>query len=496
METTLGRQEAAAFPWRRIRQVLRPRPALVWLVGWGVLLAAQVISPLWYPTYDSARYLSIARSAATAGRLTNLGSTHLVYGVGYPLLVSPVFQTGPFPFLLLSAVHAGLAALYLAGTYVWARRHVPEGAVPAALLAVANAVVLVTLRRALSEAAFLPVMIWAVNALSAVPRSRRPWRPLAAAALLLSLLAVIRQAGILFVAGFGVQLAAAAWRRELSWGRACLLTLAVGLPATAALGAMLAYDREMAARQGSWSHLDVFTRSGAAEHAGQSGQSLPAQCLEGLRLRVGEVGRLTVPGMFNAYGDSRQWLNVNMLVYLPVCGLLVVGWWRFVRRLDVFALTLPFYAGLYVYWPFDQSGRFFAPLLPLLLVCLWHALAGLGRRRLALLTVLLVLHTAVAAGYWLAVDRPRALAEARRWPDLRQLAKVIRAEPGPVQAGPGLGKTHFLLEYLLDRPVAWRESGQPAAADARWLVTAAGEPAVAGFRTRALVGPYRLLRRQ
>jgi hypothetical protein len=495
MATTLPRPDAARLPGDRAGPLLRRHLPLLGLAGCGVLLAAQVISPLWYPGYDSVRYLSVARSAAGGGPVTNLGSPHLVYGVGYPLLMSPVFLGGPGPFLLLSVVHVGLAALYVAGTYVWARRYVPEAAGLIALLAVANAVVLVTLRRALSEAAFLPLMIWTVNALSAVRPGRVAWRPVLAAAGLLALLAVTRQAGILFAAGFGVRTAVAAWRRELPWARAGLLTLAVGLPATLALGAMVAYDRETATRQGEWSHLDVFTRSEGGRHGERPGQSLPAQCLEGLRLRLGEIGRLTVPGMFNAYADTGEWLNINLLVYLPLTGLLLAGWGRFVRRLDVFALTLPFYATLYVWWPFDQSARFFAPLLPLLLICLWHALAALGRRRVALLAGLLVLHTAVALGYWLAIDRPRALAEARHWPDLRQLAEVIRTDPGPVQAGPGLGKAHFLLEYLLDRPVAWREPGQPAGPEVRWLVTAAGSPAEEGFTPRAEAGPFRLLRR-
>jgi hypothetical protein len=491
MEAMLPCQEGVKLSWTRTVTFLRQRPAWLWFAGWGVLLAVQIISPLWYPGYDAVRYLSIARSAM-GGHAANLGSPHLVYGVGYPLLISPVFLSGPFPFLWLSLLHAALAAVYAAGTYLWVRRQVAEAAVFIALLAVANSLVLVTFRRALSETAFLAVMIWTVNALSALSHRRAGWRLAPVAALLLSLLALIRQAGILFLAGFVVLLTIRAWRRELSWGRALLLSAGVGVPATAALTAMLAYDQATAARQGDPSHLEILTRS-AAGRAEHPDWSLPAQVLEGLRLRLSEVGRLTVPGMANAYSDAGNWLNLNFCVYLPLTGLLALGWWRFARRLDVFALTLPFYAALYVCWPFDQSARFFVPLLPLLWVCFWHALPALGRRRVALLGVLLVLHTAVALGYWLAVDRPRALAAHRLWPAVARLADVIRTDPGPVAVGSGLGKTQFLLEYLLDRPVI--SEGQEQA-KVRWLVTGKDIPIESGFTPRAAVGPYRLWQRR
>jgi hypothetical protein len=491
MATTLPRQQRTSLP--SVKVILQTRPVLVLLTGMALLLAVQTISPLWYPGYDAVRYLSIARSAAS-GNLTNLGSPHLVYGIGYPLLLSPVFWCGPFPFLILSLVHAAFAVLYVAGTYFWARRHIPKAAVLIALLAVANSLVLVTFRRALSEAAFVAVMIWAVNVLSALSGRPSAGRLILAAALL-SLLAVIRQVGILFVVGFAIHLAVRAWRRELSWTRALLLSAAVGVPATATLTALLAYDGAMAARQGDPSHLEVMTRSavGRAEHAKWT---LAEQCLEGLRLRISEVGRLTVPGMANAYSDSGSWLNVNFVVYLPLAGLLALGWRRFVRRLDVFALTLPFYFALYVCWPFDQSARFFVPLVPLLWVCFWYALPALGRRRIALLGVLLVLHTGTALGYWFVVDRPRAVAANRLWPDAIRLAEQMRTDRGPAAVGPGLDKTPFLMEYLLDRPVKNCETSQDIRADVRWFVTAAATPAVKGFSLRAVLGPYRLWHRR
>jgi hypothetical protein len=495
MELTIQQQDAATLSWHNIRTFLKGQPPIVWLVGGWLVLAAQIISPLWYPTYDASRYVSIARSVAKGEYVTSLGSPHLNYGVGYPLLISPVFLVATNPFYLVSGLNAVFAALYLAGAYFWARRYAPEGAVLLALLSVANVIVLSIFRRPLSETAFMAVMVWAVNALSAIPRSRKAWCPVLLAAILVSLLVVIRQVGILFVGGFAWHLAILAWRREMSWLRAALLTAAVGLPSTMAVAAMISYDNETAAQARDWTNFDIFARSKAAPRTEYPEQPLIPQCLEGLRLRCSEVGRLIVPGMFGAYGVSGDWLNVNLLVYWPICGLVLAGWWQLARRSDIFALTAPLYAGLYIYWPFDQSGRFFAPLLPLLAVSLWLALARLGRKRLALAGGLLALHATIALGYWLAVERCRALADDRHWAPLEQVAQIIRADPGPVSVGSDLGRTQFFLEYLLDRPVACPQHGQPIRADVRWLVSARDGRQEPGFQVVAAAGPFMLLQR-
>jgi hypothetical protein len=420
-----------------------------------------------------------------------------MYGIGYPALISPVFLANAFPFLLLSMVHATLAGLYLAGTYVWVRRHAPEAALPIALLAVGNVIVLSILRRPLSEATFLPVMIWLINALAAIPRSRTVWRPLLAAIFLLTVLVLIRQAGIFFAAGFGLHLALLARQRELSWTRACVLTLAVGLPASCALGAMIVYDHTLAAHERTWSNVDILMRSQAQFPADYPGKPLLLlQCLEGVRMRVSEVGRLTLPGMFNARGKEGDWLNVNMLLYVPVFVLFVVGWLRFVRRrADVFALTLPLYVALYVYWPFDQGGRYFAPLLPLMLLCFWTALESLGQRRLLALRTLIVAHLVVALGYWICIDRPRALNDEYHWSEVHQMAEVFRGEPGTIEVAHGLGNVHLMLQYLLDQPVSQQLRGQPLQADVHWLIVAADAPATLGYQPSAAIGSYRLLHR-
>src|SRR6516164_5296324 len=147
---------------RRLNAELPKRP-WTWIGIWVVLAAVQIVSPLWYLAADSCSYLSIARSLAQGHGALNLGNPHLVYSVGYPLLISPLYHLSETPFLLLTAFHALAAALFVAGVYTWAKRLLPEAALPITLLSLGQVTVLSLFRRALSEAAFMPLLIWTVN---------------------------------------------------------------------------------------------------------------------------------------------------------------------------------------------------------------------------------------------------------------------------------------------------------------------------------------------
>ena len=92
----------------------RPKIALV---ATAILLATQ-IGPWWYATSDSKGYLSIARSLANGHGLTNLGSPHIWFAPGYPVILSPLFLLSDRPFLAISIVTWLLAVAYLAGVYL------------------------------------------------------------------------------------------------------------------------------------------------------------------------------------------------------------------------------------------------------------------------------------------------------------------------------------------------------------------------------------------
>jgi hypothetical protein len=198
--------------------------------------------------------------------------------------------------------------------------------------------------------------------------------------------------------------------------------------------------------------------------------------------------------MFGCYGRAGDWRDPNLLVYVPLSALLAVGWWRSVRRgPDAYLLTFPLYFALHVYWPFNQAGRYFAPLVPLFLLCFWRALEVRAAWRAPLIRVLVAAHLAVALGHWLALDRPTAVSHASHWAEVSRLSEPIRAGGGTVQTAPGLGAVPFQLQFLLDRPVNSPPASEPVGPDVCWLVLPVGAEPRDGFVPVTTVGPYQLL---
>jgi hypothetical protein len=462
-----------------------------WLLpGVAVLLLAAQISPYWYPTPDSTAYLSIARNLARNQVLQNLGSEQLYYFPGYSLLISPIFLLSDEPFLLICVLHFFLSLLLMLGIWLWARPHVPEAAGWVLLLSVVNLSFCEAYRRALSEVAFMTVLVWLVLLLNrireATSSARRVFLPALLASLLMIYLAMIRPAGIMVAAGFGTMLLLAAWRGQLSWSRAVTLTLAVGVPATLVLGALILHDRALAASSGTTTYTEQLRDPTMGAFA---------QVMEGVRLRIYELGRMMYPGMYKSYARSGEWLNVNSVLYLPLALVVFVGWCRFVRqREDCLAWAFPFYLALHVLWPFDQATRFFTPLMPLFLVCLWFAL-GAWQHRLRLFGGLAVAPAAVALGCWCFDGIPRARATEGCWVPVRQMAHLIEKEPAPVQVSESLGDTALQFQYTLDRPMAPYRPGTTARAGTVWLVISRHEQAAPGFVVHMRIGDYQLCHR-
>jgi hypothetical protein len=188
---------------------------------------------------------------------------------------------------------------------------------------------------------------------------------------------------------------------------------------------------------------------------------------------------------------------VNLLLYLPLVIAVLFGWTKLARqRLDVLVWTFPLYLALHIVWPFDQATRFFTPLMPLFLVCLWFALSALGKYRLRLLGWFAVAHAAVAIGYWCFDSLPHARATEARWPAVRELASLIQEDPAPVQVSETLDDTALLLQYTLDRPVQVYRAGVAPNLTTRWLVLGAHESPPKGFRVHKSRGDILLCLRE
>ena len=468
-------------------QSARPWP---WMALIAVLLAVQV-SPWWYPTPDAVAYLSIARGIAVTHRLSNLGGAHLAYPPGYPLLISPAFLMSSRPFLAISIIHWLMALIFMAGVYRWTCRMAPAAALLLTALSIVNVAFWIYYRRTLSELAFMTVMIWTVvaldSALEAGSRGARAIRT-AAGTVLLAALVLIREPGILFAPGFAVAVFLCVRAGKLRWTDGLAIIAEVAVPAAAAVVGFLIYDRATARVAPSrvfGTHLEGFLNPATP---------IIPRVIEGLRLRISEVGRLVVPGMFKTYAAHGQWLNVNVFIYLAVFALVAAGWWRLIRRRrDVFAATMPLYFALYVVWAFDADTRYLLPMLPAIMVSLWFAIESMTRFPLTVLAALLVLHLAVAAGYWLTVEIPRGRECNRQWVSAEAFAPDIKDEPGMVVATHQVPEcARLMLSFLIDRPVPERISPGDFP-DARWILEPADSPDPAGFRVKQSHGLYKLL---
>jgi hypothetical protein len=295
-----------------------------------------------------------------------------------------------------------------------------------------------------------------------------------------------------------------AGQRERSWSSAIVLALAIGLPAVFTEAAVIFQDRVRAGEIGAISYTDQVR---AAEH------SLAGQLAEGVRVRVQEFGRLLVPGMYKAVARRGDWLNVNMLVYVPLAVAVMWGWCRLVRqRADIFAGLFPFYLALYIIWPYDQGARFFVPLAPLLAVSLGFLIrAGSvsdGAFKKPSLTLpartdsrlfgigLAVAHLLVAIVYWQFDDRRNAV---RYNADRESVQRLIDGIPTSQRAAVAVPEKSGLspgwAEYYLDRlPPTWGTYGLPPA-EARWLLAPADEEPPATFVLTATAGRFRLYQR-
>ena len=284
----------------------------------------------------------------------------------------------------------------------------------------------------------------------------------------------------------------------LALRRAAFLAAVVIAPAALALASALAYSRVMEARENAfaWSNLDVFTRSGRAPATEFPDGPLHAQCLEGLRVRVSEVGRLTVPGMFSSYGRGGDWRDPNLLVYGPLFVVLWVGWWRVVRRQpDAYVLTFPLYFAppclLAV-----QPGRALLRAAPAAAAAVLLACAGRAPGM------------APAAGPG-ARGRPpghRAGALAGAGPaDGRAAGPPLGGQRTPQRAHPGCrwhgadrtrpGPGPLAIAIPAGPPHPYVDRSETVEPDVDWLVLPAGAQPCEGFRTEATAGPYQLLRR-
>ena len=273
----------------------------------------------------------MARNLAHGKGLICLGSPCLKYPPGYAAIVSPLFLIRDRPFLELSILHWLLSVAFMLGVYVWARRVAPGRGMDRRA------------ERGQQHLLDLPPQAGqraGVRHRAGLGGQQRglgdvgPQGPSlaaggAAALLLLALLCLIRPVGIATAGGCGAAMLVAAWRGMVSWRRAVAMSLLAAAVAVLAVAVVMVREQDRLTARGS-------TAISTCWPATQSGR-----WLRGPWLTISEIGRVTIPGMLKCYGRQKQWLDINMLVYVPFFVLLAVGWVRWVRRqADPFAWTL------------------------------------------------------------------------------------------------------------------------------------------------------------
>ncbi len=443
----------------------------------------------WTPTPDAANYLSMARHFSQ-GELQRLGSPHLRYAPGFPLVIAPAFWIADRPFFFISLIQFSLALCFAGGVYIWLRRYTETMAGPLTLLIMVNVSVWYVFQLTLSEIAFMTELIWAALALDRVIQSETAgqaarWSVVAAPLLILTCLT--RQVGVLLVPAFGLLLAWRAVRGQTPWRQAMLRAALVGVPVIGAVAGFSAWDHAVSSQLGA-------SNKSYIEYFDDEQMTLAQQLLEGVRLRISEFGRLMIPGMFKAYGQPGNWRHVSIPLYLSATVLLAAGWWSLARRrVDVLLLTLPVYVGFYVIWPFGQSTRYMVPMLPMLVLSLWAFMERFAQRREAIVTLLIFTHAGVAMVYWV-----RDLDEARLSDDWPALAEVTRSIEGDEDSIAVLGfdkPSYWMLVLESDSPYPLQSRPEEIRSDTDWVIALAETAHLSNFSEYKHVGRFKLFKR-
>lgn len=427
-----------------------------WLLVPVILLLVQV-SDIPYLDLDSVCYLSMAKSLTEHGVMQKLGSPHLVYAVGYPTVLSGALSFRADPFLTASILNAVLGLIFLLGVWRWCNETAPSQAIWISCLSVCNVIVLQIFRRPLSEPLFMALLLWSTLYLNHVVRQlphRVDWVSMVMASFLLCMLVATRQVGVFLVAGFGTWLICLAMQGIIKWRHAVLAVILPGLAAGLTLLAMIYQEHQTKVLAPTESHWDMLVRKSNFS-ADFKADGLASNVVEGIRLRVFEIGRLLIPGMFGCYAKTGEWLNVNTLLYVPVAAICFFGWWRLVRKqADSLSLMFPWYFALYVFWPCDQGGRFFAPVLPVLMLSFWKGLILFPRLRARwMVGAMIMAHVVVALGLWMSSDLRSYHQFQIKIDEVRNYAEWLKNNKGAIGTDDYASWSAEYLAHRVDRPV-------------------------------------------
>jgi hypothetical protein len=470
-----------------LRLLARPRRVLFAVI----LVLCTLISGNWKVDQDSVGYLLMARSLAQGHGLHRFGLHEWYYAPGYSVLISPAFWSGGNPFWAISIINVITARALVIGAWVWFLPYSRRGAVLVAALVGLNCGMWDVCREPRADTLFSALLIWAAvllaGALNAVTIRRLTMFTVTGAAIL-GAACLTRQVGIFLAAGFLAVTLAGYFRERLRVAHVAA-ALFVSLAAVVAVGSLSLHDHLSAKLDRAGLTLSYWNQFR------QPGVALGEQLLDGIRRQTADVGRLCIPGMWGSFAHQGQWLNINTIVYALFIIPVTYGWWRLARRSrDPLLWTVPFYALMFTFWPFDQGTRFNVPMLPVLAASVWSMLQRFPRQRPTILLAALLAHLAADAVY-LVHDVRIVRYENRDLPALISLSsKITTADPVAVTGVPW--HVQWMECYLLDRPVQNLPSERISAIiSIRWSITGIKSQPPAGFEVIGTSGGFALGRR-
>ena len=469
-----------AFPPRRRHLLLAAGCiALIYLVG---------VTGKWWPSPDSAMYLTLARSLAGGQGYQFNGETSNIVTPGLPIMLAALrlmFGGGYWAPNLFMAV-CGMAAVALAYRAM-SRLTSPRMALAAALCCAFSYTYYIGCHRILTDAPFA-LLFWAAVCASLRARGGSPWWLLAAAALAVGALTV-RIPGVMTVGPMAIGLLLDRTERI---SRKRLIILGCGLLAVAAgslglfylLGRHVSETTPLYAESLAMPVLDMLR---------QFGQGLTAFPYAMAEMLTGQKGFIIFGLLATAclvIGGAFSWTRGRRMpiacVVLNVAGLAVVGGANAVRSRYLLPV-LPFIAYLtieglmavtwVVAWRVKRRPRRLAPLIAATAFVVFAV--GFNAPRL--------LRNATYYSYLSHTPRYYDVIRHGRHAELLPVAELLRELCPPEGRIAVLGDDISIIHYLTERRVvrpSMEENGALDAADASAAVMDMTEGS-AGFR-RAL----------
>jgi len=342
-------------PPARPNDILR-RPGL-WVVTLSAILYACIVVPDWNPSWDSATYITLARSLVAGDGYTYMGYDHTKYPPGFPLMLSPLLALFGVKYLPMRALIAFCAVGSIGLVYATLRRSAGTWtAVAVASMTATSSALLYESTRILSD---IPYMLLSFATLLAALRlgEIRSKRSLALVGALCGTAFLVRLVGISLAGAVTLALVAdgarSGWRTAIR--HAAMVLACVALPMALWLAHTVTADNVMRSTTREAQSYGHELLSGGAQ-----GPQSEAGILTTLRARLAANARY--------YAKAATELLTANRSRAPWPALLVFAGWCIaaIRRRGVIEWYFVAYFAIFMLWPARRGDRFLLPVLPLI----------------------------------------------------------------------------------------------------------------------------------